>query len=78
MRLTGVTSSNLSLHETGSPAYTRTYLAQSKDLELKANTGYFGSLISEMLQASPSDMAMGNLSDYFAFMVMIKSVHSTY
>ena len=26
--------------ETGSPAYTRTRLAQSSDLELKANTGY--------------------------------------
>ena len=26
--------------ETGSPVYTRTRLAQSSDLELKANTGY--------------------------------------
>ena len=30
--------------ETGSPAYTWTRLAQSSDLELKANTGYSASL----------------------------------
>ena len=30
--------------ETGSPGYTRTYLAQSPDLELQANTDYSASL----------------------------------
>ena len=30
--------------ETGSPAYTQTRLAQSSELELKANTGYSASL----------------------------------
>ena len=45
-----------SLSETGSPAYTRTCLAQSSDLESIANTDCPGSLIPKMSQASPSDI----------------------
>ena len=37
-RSTGVASQNASLSETGSPAYKRTRLAQSSDLEFKTNT----------------------------------------
>ena len=67
----------LSLSETGSPAYTRTRLAQSSDLELKANTDCLGSLdlTVEMPQASPSDTATGSLPYYFAHIVEVKFAH---
>ena len=68
----------LSLLETGSPTCTRKCLAQSSDSEIKANTDYLGSLISEMHRASPSDMATESLSPYSNFMVMVKFVHPTY
>ena len=59
----------LSLSETGSPAYTRTSLAQSSDLELIANTDCPSRLILEMLQASTSDMSTRSLFPYFTHMI---------
>ena len=62
----------LSLSETGSPAYTWTCLAQSPESEQKANIDCPGSLILEMPQASPSDMATRTLPFYFALITKVK------
>ena len=53
--------------ETGSPAYTRTCLAQSSDVEIKANTNYLGSLISEMQRAPLSGIGNRELNSLFRF-----------
>ena len=50
------------LSETGSPAYMRTRLAQSSNLESIANTDCPGRLIPEMPQASPSDIGHKELT----------------
>ena len=65
----------LSLPETGSPAYTGTCLAQSLKQEFIANTDCPDSLILEIPQASPSDMATRSLPLYFAHIVKVKCAH---
>ena len=49
-------------------------MAQSSDL-IKANTDCPGSLILEMSQASPRDMATRTLPPYFAHKVSVKFAH---
>ena len=51
-------------------------LAQSTDPEIKATTDRLGSLTSEMLIASLSDMATGSSLHHFAHIVHAKSVIS--
>ena len=70
--LLGWPSKHLSLSKTSSPAYMWTCLAQSSDLGLKkANTDCPGSLILEMSQAPPSDMATRSLPPYLAHIVKV-------
>ena len=74
----GDLAKRLSLSETGSPAYTRTRLSQSSDLELLANTDCPGRLIPEMPQASSSDMATWSSLPYLAQIVLVKLTHTIY
>ena len=53
-------------------------MAQSSDIELKANTDCPGSLALEMLQASPSDTVSGSLPHYFNHIVKVKFAHPSY
>ena len=65
---------NLSLFETGRPAYTRTRFGTVYGLRNSTITGCPGNLTSEMSKASPNDMATGSSLHYFAHIVKVKFV----
>ena len=78
--LLGDLPKRLPLSETGSPAYTRTRLAQSSDLELRINTQHRLPRQADSRYAPSTSQWYGHkgFPPYFGRMVLVNFAHPTY